>query len=103
MEEDQVAEYQIIIDGETVHGVFQGDAGLAKLLEQVLNQVLEAQVSEQLGAERYERSEERQGYRNGVRPRKLTTRVGQLTLRVPQVRDGQFSPETASRFVMSAT
>jgi transposase-like protein len=101
MEEDQVAEYQIIIDGETVHGVFQGDAGLAKLLEQVLNQVLEAQVSEQLGAERYERSEERQGYRNGVRPRKLTTRVGQLTLRVPQVRDGQFSPELFARYQRS--
>jgi putative transposase len=49
-------EYQIIIDGETVHGLFQGDAGLAKVLEQVLNQVLEAQVSEQLGAERYERT-----------------------------------------------
>jgi hypothetical protein len=42
-------DYQITIDGETLHGLFQGDAGLAKLLEQVLNQVLEAQVSEQLG------------------------------------------------------
>ena len=66
-----------------------------------MNQVLEAQVSEQLGAERYERTEERQGYRNGVRPRKLTTRVGQLSLRVPQVRDGQFSPELFARFQRS--
>jgi transposase-like protein len=94
-------DYQITIDGETVHGLFQGDAGLAKLLEQVLNQVLEAQVSEQLGAERYERTEERQGYRNGVRPRQLTTRVGRLTLRVPQVRDGQFSPELFARYQRS--
>jgi putative transposase len=94
-------DYQITIDGETVHGLFQGDAGAAKLLEQVLNQVLEAQVSEQLGAERYERTEERQGYRNGVRPRKLTTRVGRLTLRVPQVRDGQFSPELFARYQRS--
>ena len=98
-------DYQITIDGETVHGLFQGDTGLARLLEQVLNQVLEAQVSEQvseqLGAERYERTEERQGYRNGVRPRKLTTRVGQRTLRVPQVRDGQFSPELFARYQRS--
>jgi putative transposase len=94
-------DYQITIDGETVHGLFQGDSGLAKLLEQVLNQVLEAQVSEQVGAERYERSEERQGYRNGVRPRQLTTRVGQLTLRVPQVREGQFSPELFARYQRS--
>jgi putative transposase len=94
-------DYQITIDGETVHGLFQGDVGLAKLLEQVLNQVLEAQVSEQLGAERYERTEERQGYRNGVRPRQLTTRVGRLTLRVPQVREGQFSPELFARYQRS--
>jgi len=94
-------DYQITIDGETVHGLFQGDAGLAKLLEQVLNQVLEAQVSEQLGAERYERTEERQGYRNGVRPRQLTTRVGRLALRVPQVREGQFSPDLFARYQRS--
>jgi Transposase, Mutator family len=96
-----MSDYHVTIDGETVHGLFQGDAGLAKLLEQVLNQVLEAQVSEQLGAERYERTEERQGYRNGVRPRQLTTRVGRLTLRVPQVRDGQFSPELFARYQRS--
>jgi transposase-like protein len=94
-------DYQITIDGETLHGLFQGDSGLAKLLEQVLNQVLEAQVSEQLGAERYERAQERQGYRNGVRPRQLSTRVGRLTLRVPQVRDGQFSPELFARYQRS--
>jgi transposase-like protein len=94
-------DFQITIDSETVQGLFQGDAGLAKLLERVLNQVLEAQVSEHLGAERYERTEERQGYRNGVRPRQLSTRVGKLTLRVPQVRDGQFSPELFARFQRS--
>src|SRR5258707_249021 len=94
-------DYLMSIDGETVHGLFQGDSGLARLVEQVLNQVLEAQVSEQLGAERSERTEERQGYRNGVRPRKLTTLVGQLTLRVPQVRDGQFSPELFARYQRS--
>src|SRR5258708_5016581 len=94
-------DYQISIDGETVHGLFQGDSGLARLVEQVLNQVLEAQVSEQLGAERYERTEERQGYRNGYKPRQLTTRVGRLTLRVPQVREGVFSTELFARYQRS--
>lgn len=94
-------DYQITVSGDTLHGLLQGDSGLAKLLEQVLNQVLEAQVSEQLGAERYERSDERQGYRNGVRPRKLATRVGQLTLRVPQVRDGAFSTDLFARYQRS--
>src|SRR5215510_4119475 len=98
---DRMSDYQITIDGETVHGLFAGDTGLPKLLEQVLNQVLEARVSEQLGAERYERTEERHGYRNGARPRRLTTRVVRLTLRVPQVRDGQCSTELFARYQRS--
>jgi putative transposase len=90
-------DYQITVSSETLHGLLQGDSGLSRRLEQVLNPVVEAQVSEPIGAERYERSEQRQGYRNGVRPRPLTTRVGQLTLRVPQVRDGAFSPDLLAR------
>lgn len=99
-----MTEYQLTIDQDLAQGLLSGDAGtsgLSKLLEQVLNQVLEAQVSEQLGATRYERTEERQGYRNGVRPRKLTTRVGALTLRVPQVREGEFSTELFARYQRS--
>lgn len=99
-----MSEYQITIDGATLQGLLSGTAaesGMSKLVEQVLNQVLEAQVSEQLGAARYERSDERAGYRNGVRPRQLTTRVGTLTLRVPQVREGHFSTELFARYQRS--
>ena len=96
-----MAEYQLTIDEDMVHGLLVGDSGLARLLEQVLNQILEGQVSEQLGADRYERTEERQGYRNGSRPRQLTTRVGPLTLRVPQVRDGTFSTDLFLRYQRS--
>jgi transposase-like protein len=70
-------------------------------LEAVVNQVLNAQVAEQLQAAPYERSEQRQGYRNGYKPRQLTTRVGALTLLVPQVRDGQFSTELFARYQRS--
>jgi transposase-like protein len=45
-----------------------------------------------LGAERHERSEERLGYRNGYRPRQLTTQVGDIDLRVPKLRSGSFLP-----------
>ncbi|EJY54500.1 transposase mutator type [Alicyclobacillus hesperidum URH17-3-68] len=71
------------------------------LLEKVLNQVLNAQASEQLQAEPYERSEDRQGYRNGTRPHPLTTRVGTLTLRVPRLRNGNFSTELFARYQRS--
>ena len=75
--------------------------GLGELMESVLNQILEAQAEEQIGAGRYERAESRTGYRNGYRPRRLYSRVGPLTLRVPQFRDGEFSTEIFQRYQRS--
>ena len=55
-------------------------------MEKMFNQILQAEMSDHLGADRYERSEDRTGYRNGSYERQLTTRVGQLPLEVPAVR-----------------
>jgi putative transposase len=96
-----MANYQITLNEQTLQRLFTSDRQLAQLLESILNQVLEAQVSEQLQAERYERTDERQGYRNGYKPRQLTTRVGTLTLRMPQVREGGFSPDLFARYQRS--
>lgn len=52
-------------------------------------------------AEPYERAEERQGYRNGIRRHPLTTRVGTLTLRVTRLRNGRFSTEWFARYQRS--
>jgi putative transposase len=54
--------------------------------------LMELEVAQHLGAERYQRSHERQGERNGYRDRDWDTRVGTLELRVPRVRDGSFFP-----------
>jgi len=75
--------------------------GLKNLVESVLNQVLEAQMTEHLGADWHERSEDRASYRNGVRERALTTRMGTLIFRVPQTRDGSFSTELFRRYQRS--
>jgi transposase-like protein len=96
-----VTQYQITLSNDLVHGLFKEDGAMAKLLEQVLDQVLQAEVTEALQAKPFERTEERQGYRNGFKPRTMTTRVGRLVLSVPQVRDGKFSPELFSRFQRS--
>ncbi len=96
-----MTQYQLTLDSETVQRLFTGEGQFARLVEAVLNQVLNAQVAEQLQAEPYQRTDERQGYRNGYKSRHLTTRVGQLTLRVPQVRDGQFSTELFARYQRS--
>jgi transposase-like protein len=60
---------------------------------QALTQALmEVQVSQQVGAERYEQSPERKTYRNGYRERPWQTRVGDISLRVPKVREGSYFP-----------
>lgn len=99
-----MAQYQITVNQELLHQLFLGnnkDSGLSALLESVLNQILQAQATEQLQAEPYERTDERKGYRNGTRPHQLTTRVGTITLRVPRFRDGQFSTEMFARYQRS--
>ena len=45
-----------------------------------------------LGAERHERTDERQGYRNGSRGRTWQTRVGTIQLEIPKVRPGTYFP-----------
>lgn len=96
-----MTQYQVTLDPQVLQRLFSGESQLGQLLEAVLNQVLDAQVTEQLQAEPYERTEQRQGYRNGYKPRRLTTRVGRLTLRVPQVREGVFSTELFTRYQRS--
>jgi transposase-like protein len=96
-----MARYEITLDSEQLSGLLTEDQGLQGLVETVLNQVLEAQVTEQIGARPYERSEGRKAYRNGSRTRTLTTRVGALVLHVPQVRDGSFSTTLFARYQRS--
>ncbi|RDV80885.1 IS256 family transposase, partial [Ammonifex thiophilus] len=45
-------------------------------------------VEQELKAKPYERTEERQAYRNGHREKPLVTRIGRLVLEVPRVRSG---------------
>ena len=73
-----MAGYDINVGRDLLPGLLSGQNGLAKRVETVLNHILEAQVAETLGADRHERSEERQGYRNGYRARTLYTRVGSV-------------------------
>lgn len=96
-----MAGYEVNVGEDLLPGLLTGKNGLAKLVETVLNQILEAQVTEALGTQPYERSDERQGYRNGHRARTLYTRVGPITLQVPQTRDGSFSTEIFHRYQRS--
>src|SRR3982751_6091381 len=55
-------------------------------------EVMEIEVAQHLGAERYERATDRNGERNGYRDRAWDTRVGSIELRGPRVRDGGYYP-----------
>lgn len=96
-----MAQYDIKLDGNELVGLLSDNAQFSSLLESIFNQILEAQMTEHLGAEVYERSDGRNGYRNGYRLRNLSTRVGHLVLRVPQTRDGSFSTEIFKRYQRS--
>ena len=70
-----------------LEAVFRTKEGMRNFLEMVTERVMASEVDQHLGVQRHERSESRQGYRNGTKPRTLQTRVGELTFAVPQVRD----------------
>ena len=75
-----------LLDGSTAGEL------IPELVRHGLQQLIELEVAAVLGAERHERSEDRLGYRNGYRPRLLTTQVGDIDLQIPKLRSGSFLP-----------
>jgi putative transposase len=73
---------------------------LRPIVRTVIQEFLEAEMSEAIGAQKGERAEGRSGYRSGYYPRGLITRVGKLELR-PQDRNGRFSTEIFERYQRS--
>jgi transposase-like protein len=78
-----------------------GPDGLRALVQQVVQEVLEAEMDETVGAHKSERSADRVGYRAGYYTRTLVTRVGKLVLRIPQDRQGRFRTEVFERYQRS--
>src|SRR6516165_10104005 len=75
--------------------------GLREIVRAVMQEMLEAEMTDALGAEKGERTAARLGYRSGYYTRTLVTRVGKLELRVPQDRDGRVSTELFERYQRS--
>lgn len=77
------------------------DDALRHMLTTLIQQTLEREFTQFLGAQPHERSAARTGWRNGHRRRRFTTRVGTLELRVPRDRAGQFQPSLFARYQRS--
>ena len=87
------------VSAELAQGILLDDPGfLLGIVERVLQEMLEAEMTEHIGAAPYERSATRTGHRNGHKPRTLRIRVGTLNLLVPQDREGTFSTRLFSRY-----
>jgi transposase-like protein len=78
---------------ESLDDFFGKEGIFARLFSQTLETMLEAELSEHLGYERYEAKGRNSGNnRNGKRPRKVRTSVGDTLIQVPRDRNGEYQP-----------
>jgi transposase-like protein len=92
------ADHRKLNAGDAQESLLDDPGFLKEIVERVLQELLETQMTEHIGAAPYERSEYRKGQRNGYKPRTLRTRVGTLNLLVPQDREGTFSTRLFARY-----
>ena len=78
-----------------------GFDGLADAVTVLLNSAMVAERSEYLGAAPYERCATRVGYANGFKDKTIKSRLGELSLKVPQTRDGEFYPQSLEKGLRS--
>jgi len=74
-----------------------GFDGMAQAITLLFNEAMKLERSEALAATPYQRTEQRRGYANGYKPKTVRTRVGQITVDVPQTRGLDFYPSTLER------
>lgn len=93
-----MAKKSIELNGDLVQQLFSDRDRLREVLEVICQAAMRQEVAAHLNAEAHERSADRTGHRNGHKPRTLRTRVGELQLAVPQVRDCDRGPYHPSLF-----
>lgn len=70
---------------------------LKDLLGETLQDMLEAEMNEHLGYEKYTRDDESNNYRNGYKTKKVRSSMGELEINVPQDRDSEFEPQIVKK------
>lgn len=94
-------------DSTVVEAVVQllcenGLESMAEAVRILLNEAMKAERCQALGASAYERSDKRRGYANGFKPKTINTRLGSMTVQIPQVRgEVDFYPSALERGVRS--
>lgn len=79
----------------------RGFSGIGEAMQILVNEAMKLERSRYLQAEHYERKSERVSYANGYKPKQLKTQLGELNLKVPQTRDGNFYPSFLEKGIRS--
>ena len=69
----------------------------AELIRAGLQELIEAEATDILGAGRYERTESRTTHRNGHRSKTISTTSGDVEVKIPKLRSGSFFPSLLER------
>ena len=90
---------------EIIQGIFQEynienikdiENALKDLMGDTIEDMLEAEMNDYLGYEKYTR-EEKDNYRNGYKDKKVVSNLGELTIEVPQDRNSTFEPKIVKK------
>ena len=81
--------------------VEHGMDAVPEMIRTIINTAMRLERQEHLGAGPYERTVDRRGYANGFKPKTVATRMGKITFAVPQVRDGNFYPQSLEKGLRS--
>ena len=74
-----------------------GFEGMADAIQILFNEAMKIERTQYIGAEPYQRTEQRRSYANGFKSKTVNSRLGKLELKVPQTRDGDFYPSALER------
>ena len=75
----------------------QGFDFVPELIRIVINAAMQAERQQYLRAAPYQHTPARRGHANGFKPKTVSTRMGEITLDIPQVREGGFYPEALEK------
>jgi len=78
-----------------------GFDGIPEMFRIIMNNAMKAEREQYLQASNYERTGDRLGYANGYKPKTVKTRMGEVTLDIPQVREGGFYPSALEKGMRS--
>ena len=86
---------------KTIDDVVGKNGLMKKLLKDVMQQLLEAEMDEHLGREKYERSEgnsDSKNYRNGHSKKNISTSYGEVSIDIPRDRNYEFNPQAIGKY-----